>query len=666
MRVRPPARARVGAVTLVGLTLTLLAVDLAVRRSDFAGLAAVGLGLVVTASVGAVVGIRRPDHPAGWLLMSLTVFASASIAGTDYVQASLTAPNPYPLTSFVGWMTTWVGFPPAGLGAILLLTFPTGRLTSRRWRALALAAVVAIVLASVSAALMPGPLPIAASMDNPLGWGGAGDVLSGIDAASSVVMAVVLISAVVRLVVRYRRGTGVEHDQLRMLARALPITALGIVGAAIASGPLNEASFYFAVLGLTAVPVSIGWAVIRYGLFDIRVFINRAVVYGSLTIIIGALYVLLVVGFGQALRESLELGVSLVATAVVAVIFAPLRDHLQRITDGLMYGERARPYEAISGLGRRLEDAAAPEDALSMAAEALGHSLRLRGVRIESLRDAEMQERALWGEAPLDGISEFVDLVHGRELVGRLTVWPRAVESLSDDDRRLIAELARPIAVVVHAGSVREELVLSRQHLVAAREEERRRLRADLHDGLGPDLAGVMLGLGAVRNMLRADPVAAETMLGDLQQHVRDAVKQVRSLVDGLAPTVEQLGLAVALREGATRLATSAGLEVEIDIPPELPLLPAAAEVAVYRIAMESLTNVVRHSGATRCELVLRADGDAVIIEVIDDGTGIPATLVPGVGLSSMRRRAEEIGGTCTIEPLVQGGTRVSARLPVG
>ncbi|MFP5326379.1 MAG: hypothetical protein ACLGHT_02715, partial [Acidimicrobiia bacterium] len=183
MRVRPPTRARVGAVTLVGLTLTLLAVDLAVRRSDFAGLAAVGLGLVVTASVGAVVGIRRPDHPAGWLLMSVTVFASASIAGTDYVQASLTAPNPYPLTSFVGWMTTWVGFPPAGLGAILLLTFPTGRLTSRRWRALALAAVVAIVLASVSAALMPGPLPIAASMDNPLGWGGAGDVLSGIDAA---------------------------------------------------------------------------------------------------------------------------------------------------------------------------------------------------------------------------------------------------------------------------------------------------------------------------------------------------------------------------------------------------------------------------------------------------------------------------------------------------
>lgn len=643
-------------------TVALVVILLAVRRDDFTAGMALSLGLVVTAGVGAAVAARRPDHPCGWLLAAITVFAAASAAGTDYVQTSLARAHRFPLTEAVGWVTTWAAMPTVALGALLLLTFPTGQLPSPRWRGAVAVALAAVTAQAIAVALMPGPLPIAATISNPVGVDGASAVLGAVSGVAGFATAAVLFSAVARLVLRYRRARGVERDQLRTVARALPVTVAGLAAAMVAEGTLNEASFYFAVVGLTAVPVAIGWAILRHGLFDIEVLVNRALVYGSLTVVVAGLYVAVVAGLGRALRQSAELGASVIATAAVAVAFGPLRFRLQTGVDRLMYGDRPDPYAALSGLGRRLEDAAAPDQALPMAAETVGRSLKLGAIEIKALADGALEPAAVWGDpGPASGGVRF-DLIHGREFVGQLVVWPRAGETLSVKDRTLLADVCSPIAVAAHAAAVGHELKKSRQSLVSTREEDRRRLRADLHDGLGPELAGVMLGLGAVRNAMRLDPDAADEQLAQLQQQVRGTVTQVRTLVDGLAPAVDQLGLAGAIRQGAARL--TAGTAVHVDIDGDLPALPAAVEVAAYRITMEALTNIARHAGATRCCVQVRIE-DGLHVEVVDNGRGLPSTVVPGVGLSSMRQRAAELGGTCEITSAAAGGTQLVARLPL-
>jgi signal transduction histidine kinase len=649
-----------GALALV--TFVLLAAMVAVRETDPAGAVAVALGLGVTAGVGALVASRRPDHPTGWLLAGLAALAAASVVATDLVQSSVSAGTPR-AAAVAAWSSTWLVTPLLPMGALLLLTFPTGRLPSPRWRVVAIVAVAAGVVQAVMLALTPGPVPVAPWLDNPLGVPWLGPVAEVVGPAAGTLAAGVVLAAVARLLLHYRNTSGRERGQLRTVAAALPITVLGLVAAAVVEGPLDEASFYLAVFGLTAIPVAIGWAVLRHGLFDIDLLLNRALVYSSLTATILLVYVGLVLGLGSLLRQPVELGVSIVATGVVAVMFAPARDRLQRAVDRLMYGARSDPYAALSGLGRRLEEAAAPDQVLPATAEVLGDSLKLEAVVIEALTDKAYRGAASWGTPPPGRLPVQLELVHGRELVGRLSVWPRADESLEARDRALLTDLCRPVAIAVHAAQVDRQLEISRWRLVSTREEERRRLRADLHDGLGPHLAGVVLSIGAARNVIGRDPPGAERLLAAAQQQLRETVTTVRSLVEGLAPAVDQLGLAGALDQSTHRLTAPTGIELELDIPP-LPRLPAAIEVAAYRIVMEALTNAVRHADPTRCRVRLHLDG-ALHLSVTDDGRGLPTTIVPGLGLTSMRQRATEVGGSCRVEPTARGGTRVHAELPV-
>jgi signal transduction histidine kinase len=659
------------AVVPAAVTAGLLVAMALVRETDPAGGVAVALGLGVTAAVGAVVATRRPDHPCGWLLGGLAAVSAAAVAAADHTQGTASAEAGF-VTDLVAWLSAWLVAPVLPLGALLLLTFPSGRLPSRRWRAVAVTGVAAATMQGVALAVTPGPLPVAPWMDNPLGVEALGPGAEGIAVVGGTTAAGVLLLAALRLVWSYRHTRGREREQLRTVASVLPITVVGLVVAAVVEGPLNEASFYLAAFGVTAVPVAIGWAVLRHGLFDIELILNRALVYTSLTAVVVSLYVGLVIGLGAVLRQPVELGVSVVATGVVAVLFAPLRTRLQQAIDQLMYGQRADPYAALSGLGRRLEDAATPDQVLPAAAELLGRSLKLDALVVEELVDKRYQPVASWGARRPDDTAEHLDLVHGRELVGRLTVWPRVGEQLAGRDQVLLADLCRPVALAVHAAQVDRELQASRRQLVTTREEERRRLRADLHDGLGPQLAGVTFRLGAARNVLADDPRSAGELLTQAQTQLRASVSQVRSLVDGSAAVVEQLGLAEALREGANALTSPAGVALELDVTP-LPALPAAVEVAVYRIAMESLTNAVRHGHPRRCALHLQASPSSrggesagyLELTITDDGHGLPATIVPGVGLASMRQRATELGGTWSIDPLPGDGTCVRARIPL-
>jgi len=346
---------------------------------------------------------------------------------------------------------------------------------------------------------------------------------------------------------------------------------------------------------------------------------------------------------------------------------------LQRVADRAMYGERHDPYRALTGLARQLAEARPAGEILDGVAETVARSLRLAHARLDVRRGDAFEEIARHGE-PGAGDGRPFDLTHRGELVGRLVVAPLPGETLSRRDSRLLEDLAVHVGGLVHGARLAQDLDRSRATLVTTRADERRRLRRDLHDGLGPGLAGIAFGLGAARNRLRDDPDAADALLERLQDQARGAVGEVKGLVEGLAPVeLEEAGLTESIRAGATRIgfgSTSSerigfgpsGCELSVDAG-ELGPLGAAVELAAYRIVMEALANVSRHARATRVWVSMRRPG-ALLLEVADDGDGMPSGFVAGVGVTSMRARAAELGGTLTIEPRPGGGTTVACRLP--
>ena len=422
-----------------------------------------------------------------------------------------------------------------------------------------------------------------------------------------------------------------------------------------------------AVGALSLIPLSIGVAVLRHGLFDIDLIISRTLAYGALTACVVGLYVLVVSGLGALLQARDHPLISLLAVGLVAVLFAPLRDRLQRGVNRLMYGERDEPYKALSRLGQRLEGALAPHTALATIAETIALALKLPYVAIFAERDGELMTAAEYGTPAGDTV--VLPLVHGTEPIGRLAVAPRAPgEAFTPSDRRLLEDLARRAGVAVHAARLTADLQHSREQLVTAREEERRRLRRDLHDGLGPRLAALTLKVGSARSLYPQDPGGADALLAELEDDMEVTLTDLRRLVYDLRPpALDQLGLLGAIRDAAERYESGLaanGPRISIDAPNELSPLPAAVEVAAYRIVQEALTNVVRHARAGYCTVRLTS-GDELELEITDDGVGFPADHRSGVGLNSMRERAAELGGTCVVEPAPSGGTRVLARLPL-
>jgi signal transduction histidine kinase len=307
---------------------------------------------------------------------------------------------------------------------------------------------------------------------------------------------------------------------------------------------------------------------------------------------------------------------------------------------------------------------------LPAVAETVAKALKLPYVAI-SLRDAgQLSIAASYGAPTQDSLR--LPIVYQAEALGELLVAPRGRgDAWTQADRHLLDELARHVGIAAHAVQLTGELRRSNAHLRAARErlvttreEERRRLRRDLHDGLGPSLAALTLKVGAARRLLARDPGAADALLAELTGDIETTVADIRRLVYDLRPpTLDELGLIGAIREHATQ-GRADELYVSVEAPDRLPPLPAAVEVAAYRIAQEALTNVIRHAHAQTCCIRLSLD-DMLQLEISDDGVGLAAERRAGVGLTAMRERASELGGTCLVEARAAGGTRVLARLPL-
>ncbi|HVO70360.1 MAG TPA: histidine kinase [Aggregatilineaceae bacterium] len=508
-----------------------------------------------------------------------------------------------------------------------------------------------------------------------LSWPGSSSILDWLGRwieTYDLLTAFVLICALVSLLANYRRvrrqSPASQGARLVLMAHFLCATIFVFLVLAhfIAAGGLyskNSATWLFLTFGLVT-PVALFVAVVRYRLFRVQLIVNRTLVYTSLSLVIVGLYVIIVGALSQLFDVAGSFVISLVATGVIATVAPLLRERIQRAVNRLMYGERDDPYTVLSHLGQRLEGTLAPDAVFPILVETVAQSLKLPYAAIALKRDTAFAIAASRGAIQPNTVS--LPILYQGEAIGQLVAAARGPgETFSPADHRLLASLAQQAGVAAHTAQLTAALQRSRERLVTTREEERLRLRRDLHDGIGPALAGIMLKLGAARKRLVGNAPSADELLEQMTTDMEGVVGDVRRLAQELRPSaLDELGLAAALRRYVLQLKATCAIGFTFEAPEHVPHLPAATEVAIYRITSEAVTNVVRHSQALNCVVRLIVD-QGLTVEVCDDGRGITADHRIGVGLHSMRERAEELGGTFTIESRPESGTQIRAHFPL-
>jgi signal transduction histidine kinase len=587
----------------------------------------VGVGLLV---------LRARQRRIGWLLVAHGICFGALLAlGEESAEGAGAVVDQLGAGAWV-FLFLWL--------VLIAYLLPDGHAASRFWRRWMQAGLVGVVLFLVGAAGdAEGFRDAHHGADLPLRW--LPQPVSGVLGVTGLALTVLLIfGSFFAVRTRLRRSAGEERLQLLWLvwgALTVPIALLTGWAVHFVWGDRGEPVFDAALaLSSVALPATIGVAILRHRLFDIELVLSRTLTYLLLVVAVVSTYALLLLATDRVFGNGTVGG--LLAVGVVAVAVHPAYSFLRRWIERWVYGLRSEPHEAIRLLADRA-DAADPEGLIDAVTAAVAEALRADRARIGP-------------------VGSGVPLLHRGERLGDLAVDLPPGRILSAADKSLLDDLARHAAVLVRAERLTKELRESRSSIVTAREEERRRLRRDLHDGVGPSLAAIVLKLNAAQS--RADPDERNALLTETRDEVRSAIAEVRRLVDDLRPpAIDEVGLVGAIRQRAVGL--SGDVAIEVSGPETLPALPAAIEVAAYRIASEALTNVARHSGASRCRVAVAVDG-AFELTVADNGTGTNGRPTRGMGWTSMRERAAELGGSCTITGRPEGGLLVRAVLPLG
>ena len=545
---------------------------------------------------------------------------------------------------------------------VMPLLFPTGHLAGR-W-------VIPIVLIALAMSASVNLIPQNLS-DSPIG-----EVIS---IGSNLPLFGTIIAS---LALNYRSAAGEkERQQFKWVSLGmivgLPLFLLGdFMMRHISSSSFGIASLFgFTLLMPFAffVPtLAIGIAILRYQLFDIDLVLSQTLIWLSLSFCVIGTYIGVVFGIGELIGTGRNLVLSLFATGLVAIAFQPasirIRTHIHRF----VYGSRDEPYTVLSKLGHRIEAAATADDLLPAIIRTTVEALSLPYAAVFLESPAGPQLAASAGSLSTSVLS--IPLTHGGTRIGTFSIGERSPgHSFSQIDQTLFNDLARQIAIAVQTVNLTNELQVSREGIIVAREEERRRLRRDLHDGLGSQLAALLIQTGSVRAAIHADPGAAEQKIDELRIELRQSIADIRRLVADLRPpALDEVGLVGALQDRFQRFAHGglesgdAGLDIVFRVPETLPSMSAATEVALYRIAEEAITNVVKHAGATRVTITLVTTTGDVELQIADDGGGLKRTSSSGAGLGSMQDRAAELGGTLTITSEPEGtGTVVRAKIPV-
>jgi signal transduction histidine kinase len=604
-----------------------------------------GVNGLVWAVVGAVLITLRPHNMLGWLVQGIGLLGLVWANGLATYNAYGDAAG-WPATMPLGWASVllyWCGMYYAL--TLLPLLYPDGRLPGPQWRWVAVAVV----------ALPPIDVAVQA-LGTDAGWyEGAPRVVLWILQLAAAVAA--WAGAIVRLV---RARSPQRQQQAWLVLVVVPFAAYNMIRTTVtdvlvpSDDPLDlELGDVLGFLPQFLVPVAVAVGVLRYRLLGIESVLRRGLVYGTLTVLVFAVYVGVSAVAGPLLAGETVPG--LVGAALVALGLAPLRDRLQRVADRIVHGERHDPLRALTRLGQRVATSGEVE-LLPQALAAVAEAVRAPGAAVVGT-----DGRLLAGRTVVGAGTTLTLEVAGRR-VGELHVAaPSQEEQYGREERRLLAALAAQLAVVVRAVELGAAVEASRVRVVEAARAERDRLRRDLHDGLGPSLTGMGLGLQAVADQVAASP-ATVTLVERIHAEVGTAVAEIRRIIDDLRPSVlDTAGLVAAVSRHAETV--SAALPVAVDTAGLTSALPPAVETAAYRIATEALTNVARHSGAHHARVELAAVDGALRVTVTDDGGGI-ADSIAGVGLGSMRRRAETLGGSLEIDSS-QTGTVVTATLPL-
>jgi signal transduction histidine kinase len=633
------------------------------------------------ATVGVLIASRRPENVIGWLLLTLATIAAVSALSTQIaIRGWVMGASAEPWAQWSAWLHNWVVNLALGLVAVVLMLFPTGTFLSRRWRWAAWIGEALWFVVVVASALQPGLIHLGSGIryGSPLGIA----VLRGFDQSPVwLLILILLVLGIASLFLRARRSTGDERQQIKWLGYAVGVP-IGVAILAVAVSFVNVAvagwMFAFGInVGLTVgLPAAIAVAVLRYGLYEIDVVINKTIVYFLLAAVITLIYVGIVVGIGALIGSRGSTGLSLVAAAVVAVAFQPLRERSRRLANRLVYGKRATPYEVLSAFAERMASTYSVDDVLPRTARMvaqgtgavradvwlrIGRDLRAAG----SWPDAPRVERLplAGGEAvEVPRATEIVPVRHQGELLGAVSLEKAPGDHVTPTEEKLLADVASQAGLVLRNVGLIEELRASRQRLVTAQDEERRRLERNIHDGAQQQLVALSVKANLARQITARDPAKTEEMLEQLQAEAQDALENLRDLARGIyPPLLADKGLAAALDSQARRSAIPVTVQGD-----GIGRFSQAIEAAVYFSVLEGLQNVSKYAGASQAVVRVSRVDDLLGFEVTDDGVGFDADRTTyGTGLQGIADRLAALDGTLEVRSELGRGTTLIGRVPV-
>ena len=686
------------AAVAIGLTFVLL--DASIRPSDAGDDPLGDIGFVLAFAmfpvIGYVLASRRPENSIGWLMLGMGVFfgvtAIASEVGSYLIHSGRQDAG---LVLIAFDQPSWIPIVVLPV-TFLLLLFPDGHLPSPRWRWFAW--VLGVALAVVFLAILLDPAPMQESpvpgAANPLGIEAIRPFLEAAQFLI-VVIPIGVLGSLIALVLRFRRSTGVERLQLRWLLTAAAFVALLYSGAMFASlgsswGGDGDPGWLtwvqnLVIVSFALIPLAIGVSVLRYRLFDIDLVINRAVLFGALAVSITLVYVAIVVGVGTVVGSRASPVLSAAAAAIVALAFQPLRRRAQRLADRLVYGKRATPYEVLSEFSERVGQAYANEELLPRMARALGEGTGAARADVWVRVGEELRPEATWPQdvAPLParpassveegvvtGASMSEPVRHRGELLGALTIEKRTGENLSATEQKLVGDLAAQAGLVLRNAGLTEELMdtiaqlrTSRQRLVTAQDEERRKLERNLHDGAQQQIVALTVKLGLLARVVEREPAQAVSIAGQLQEDATEALEELRDLARGIyPPLLADRGLISALQAQARKSIVPVTVEGD-----GIGRYAREAEAAVYFSCLEALQNVVKYASASRATVSLSDGEGALRFIVTDDGVGFDTTTSSyGTGLQGIADRLAALDGSIEVRSTVGAGTTVEGIIPVG
>jgi signal transduction histidine kinase len=639
--------------------------------------------------VGLIISSRQPQNRIAWIFLAIGLAWELWWFGTSYLEYGVvTNPGSVPAPGVVAALTDWMWAPAIGLtGTLLILLFPDGRLPSPRWRPFAWLSVIAIGLSAVADMLLPGSFTNIGfpNVRNPLGIEALVPVLNVIQFAVALIPLCIVGSAV-SIIKRFRQSRGVERLQIKWLAAAGATVAVGyivfwIAGIPYVSDPTPPAWATvikeMGVFTVCLIPLAAGVAILKYRLYDIEIVINKALVYGAMAAFITAVYVAIVVGIGRSLGSERNLGLSILATGLVAVAFQPVRGRVQRFANRLVYGERATPYEVLSAFSGGMARTVATEDLLPRMARIVAEGTGAARADVWLRVGSELVREASWPEEDVgakvaepvsdDGVTTLRDtdravpVRHRGELLGVIGVKKSAGEAVTPADEKLLQDLASQAGLVLRNVRLIEELRSSRQRLVSAQDEERRRLERDLHDGAQQRLVAISVVLRMARSLVDAETEGAVgERIDQVSEELTRALNELREFARGIHPTIlTESGLGPALESLAERSTVPATVDASLD-----GRLPRAVEATAYFVASEALANVAKYAKANRVTIRAAMDDGELTVEVADDGIG-GADPSRGSGLRGLSDRVAAVDGTMAIQSPPGEGTQLTVRIPV-